>query len=374
MELVLHNRHIKAELICLLLIGLACTAVTWIFAGNKNAVVVGVMALALTCAHIGFTMWHTKQIAKLTQRVDDALHADNPLSFADMREGELALLGNQIDKTFGKLVSINTQLEVERQSLGDSLADISHQLRTPMTSLGLELELIRKHTADPEVSRRLRHGEQLIDRMRWLIETLLRLARIDAGAIHLEQKQVQVVGLVRDALRPLEVALDLADITIEQHIDADASFIGDPAWSCEALQNVLKNCLEHTPVGGTITIQVSEDSLACRIVITDSGTGFDEQELPHIFERFYRGRTTSTVQDRDIPATHNATDVSADGILSHTASNASPVNPSGVGIGLSLAQALIFAQGGRIRALNKKDVNGQTIGACFEIAFYKTVV
>lgn len=349
MELMLYNKHVRVELACLLLVGLICTGITITIANEKSAVVVGIMALVLICVHMGCILWRTKQIAKLTQRIDDALHADTPLSFADMHEGELALLANQIDKTFGKLVSLNTQLKAEQQSLADSLADISHQLRTPMTSLGLELELIRKHTTDPEVVRRLRHGERLIDRMCWLIETLLRLARIDAGTIHLEQKEVQVAGLICDALRPLEVALDLADITVDQQIDVHTSFKGDPAWSCEALQNVLKNCLEHTPAGGTITVHASEDTLACRIVITDTGSGFNEQELPHIFERFYRG--TSLVD---------------------TAS--SPVNPTGVGIGLSLAQALIYAQGGRIRALNKKDANGQVTGACFEIAFYKATV
>lgn len=349
MELMLHNKHLRIELGCLLAVGLLCTLVAALLAGEKSALIVGIMALLLSCVHLGCMLWHTKQIAKLTQRIDDALHTDKPLSFADMREGQLALLGSQIDKTFGKLVRLNTQLEAERQSLADSLADISHQLRTPMTSLGLELELIRKHTSDPEIARRLRHGERLIDRMCWLIETLLRLAHIDAGTIHLEQKDVEVRGLVRNALRPLEVALDLADITVVQSIDKDISFKGDPAWSSEALQNIFKNCLEHTPAGGSITVTATEDTLACRISITDTGSGFDEQELPHIFERFYRG--TTPVDE-----------------------TSSAVNPAGVGIGLSLTQAIIFAQDGRIRAFNNKDANGQVTGACFEIAFYKAVV
>ena len=139
-----------------------------------------------------------------------------------------------------------------------------------------------------------------------------------------------------------------ADVALITRIDDKASFAGDLSWSIEALQNVLKNSLEHTPAGGTVTIDVVEDPLACRLIVTDTGPGIDEEDLPHIFERFYRGS-----------AKH---------------AESAEVNPAGVGIGLALARSLVVAQDGRIRARNVRDADGIVTGAQFEIAFFKATV
>ena len=353
---------------------------------DSSLVFVGCAWIALTSAVlIGifslFTAWRYRQLKSLAARIDEALHSRRTISFINMSEGELAILANEIDKAFSRLYRTNEALEHERAFLANSLADISHQLRTPLTSLGLTLALARKDAKDlTDVSNscamqtmqqsnaqttldkcslvlanHLRVARQLIDQIQWLVESLLTLARTDADAITLQHDPVNVLKLIDLATASFEIACELSNIQLSSNIDPTTSFIGDEKWTAEALENILKNCLEHTSPGGTISIHASQDTLACRIRITDTGTGFDPDDLPHVFERFYRGKQSSTAR--------NASD---------TASSKPAF--SGVGIGLALAQSLIVAQGGRITASNRTNPDGSVIGACFDITFFKSVV
>ena len=138
-------------------------------------------------------------------------------------------------------------------------------------------------------------------------------------------------------------AMDLHDVSLVVQVAEGASFQGDARWTTEALENVLKNCMEHTPAGGTVRLQACEDALACRITVTDSGPGIAAEDLPHIFERFYRGRSGVPYGERG--------------------------SAQGFGIGLALARALISAQGGALSA-----ANAPSGGAQFSIAFPKLTV
>ena len=157
----------------------------------------------------------------------------------------------------------------------------------------------------------------------------------DAGAIRVQARPVDAARLVRDALAPLAGAFDLRDVACETHVDEGASFNGDAAWSAEALGNILKNCMEHTPAGGCVRVQASEDAVAFRLSVADTGPGIAAEDLPRLFERFYRG-----------------------------------AGSEGFGIGLALAQALVTAQGGTLRAGNDRE----TGGARFDLTFPKVVV
>lgn len=365
-------------------LGIYLSQLTSAYGLNSSLVTIGCAWILLTSAILIsifclFTIWHYHQLRNLAARIDEALHSDRSISFASMSEGELAILANEIDKAFTRLHRTNETLAQERTFLANSLADISHQLRTPLTSLGLMLALARKdlkglsetsctpsqlalnanHTSEDScysnLAKHVNIARQLVDQIQWLVESLLTLARTDADAIALQHEQVNVEALVKEAIAPFEVAFELSQIQLEYNIDPTIHFVGDERWTSEALKNILKNCLEHTKPGGSISIRASQDTLACRLCITDTGSGFDPEDLPHIFERFYRGKQRSSCQT--------------------TGETSQPHSVSiGVGIGLALAQSLIVAQGGRITASNNKNPDGSVAGARFDITFFKAIV
>ena len=317
-----------------------------------------------------------RELRHMAERVDDALHSDRTVSLADMREGELAILASEVDKALTRLTLTAEELTREKGSLADSLADISHQLRTPLTSFGLTLALARKEAgphASGELLEQLRTSERLLAQVQWLVEALLKLARIDAGAVRLRRETVDVDALVSAAAEPLAIPFDLADVRLVREVAPGTHFTGDEAWTREALENVLKNCLEHTPAGGEVRVVASSDAVACRISVTDTGPGISAEDLPHVFERFYRGKAPVSIEPGNTKAT-GADGPGATGNAERDVVAASGVNPAGVGIGLSLAQSLITAQDGRITAGNVLDAHGRAVGARFDITFFRAVV
>ena len=183
--------------------------------------------------------------------------------------------------------------------------------------------------------------------------------------MHVERREVSAADVARRAVAPLATAMDLCDVNLVLELDEVASFQGDAPWTAEAVENIAKNCMEHTPPGGTVTVAVREDALATTIAVSDTGSGIAPEDLPHIFERFYRGgqgaETTDGAQVDPVGGDLGRPWASDDGSDVRQA--------AGFGIGLSLAQALVSAQGGTLRASNNP-----AGGAHFEIAFPKLVV
>ena len=174
--------------------------------------------------------------------------------------------------------------------------------------------------------------EDLLVRVDSLITSLLKLSRLDAGIIVFQKEPVEVRALVDTALRPLRISMDLHDVTVRMDLPDGVSLSGDPDWLAQAVQNILKNCMESAGDHGWIEIVCEDTLLFTEIRIHDSGSGFDESELHSLFERFYRGRK---------------------------------MKGDGIGIGLALSKAIIEEQNGTITARNL--INA---GACFEIRFY----
>lgn len=312
-----------------------------------------VTGLIVTVIFMILTDRRYRALAKMAANLDRVLAGERDIRLRDMSEGELAILSSEIDKVIARLNLTVDELQAEKLALSDALADISHQLKTPLTSIAISTELIRDRLSargdSEDLVERLRLIQTLQARVEDLVSALLKLARIDAGVIKLVCGDVDARELVRKSFEPLAIAFDIADVRFSADVQDGASYEGDLTWSVEALENILKNCMEHTPAGGCVSVRVTEDVLACRIRIEDTGPGIAESDLPHIFERFYRG-------SRDANATP------------------SEVNPAGVGIGLALSKSLVTAQGGTLTAENLRNENGNITGAAFNLVFFKTVV
>lgn len=312
-----------------------------------------VTGLIVTVIFMILTDRRYRALANMAANLDRVLAGERDIRLRDMSEGELAILSSEIDKVIARLNLTVDELQAEKLALSDALADISHQLKTPLTSIAISTELIRDRLSargdSEDLVERLRLIQTLQARVEDLVSALLKLARIDAGVIKLVCGDVDARELVRKSFEPLAIAFDIADVRFSADVQDGASYEGDLTWSVEALENILKNCMEHTPAGGCVSVRVTEDVLACRIRIEDTGPGIAESDLPHIFERFYRG-------SRDANATP------------------SEVNPAGVGIGLALSKSLVTAQGGTLTAENLRDENGNVTGAAFNLVFFKTVV
>lgn len=312
-----------------------------------------VTGLIVTVIFMILTDRRYRALANMAANLDRVLAGERDIRLRDMSEGELAILSSEIDKVIARLNLTVDELQAEKLALSDALADISHQLKTPLTSIAISTELIRDRLSargdSEDLVERLRLIQTLQARVEDLVSALLKLARIDAGVIKLVCGDVDARELVRKSFEPLAIAFDIADVRFSADVQDGASYEGDLTWSVEALENILKNCMEHTPAGGCVSVRVTEDVLACRIRIEDTGPGIAESDLPHIFERFYRG-------SRDANATP------------------SEVNPAGVGIGLALSKSLVTAQGGTLTAENLRDENGNVTGAAFNLVFFKAVV
>ncbi|MCM1364350.1 MAG: HAMP domain-containing histidine kinase [Faecalibacterium sp.] len=272
----------------------------------------------------------------LTDSIDNILHGKSDFTISEVHEGELSILENEIKKMIIRLREQAEELQKQKIYLSDSIADISHQLRTPLTSINLALSLLQ--APDITEDRRIELINELtkltrrIDR---LVTTLLKISKIDAGTVTFEQKEVSVEELISKSSEPLAIMLDVREQTMELDI-RNETYTGDLAWTIEAIGNILKNCSEHTPIGGKISVSACETPVFTEIIITDNGCGFEKDDIPHLFERFYKGKNSSV---------------------------------NSFGIGLSLAQAVIIGQNGTIKASNARGG-----GARFTIRFYKTTV
>lgn len=284
-------------------------------------------------AFLAFTRARYRRLGELSQQIDRVLHNVDQLSIGEAEEGELSILQSEITKMTLRIREQNAALKREKEHLADSLADIAHQLGTPLTSINLILSLLEKNPGEQERRALLREAEELLVRMDWLITSLLKLSRLDAGIVEFQNEEIDVNRLIRGALRPLLIPMELHNITLQTEVPEGAKIRGDENWLSEALQNIMKNCMESARNGGTLEISCEDTLLFTEIRIHDSGAGFEKEDLHRLFDRFYRGKSPDT---------------------------------PGYGIGLALCRTIITRQGGTVTAKNHP--RG---GAVFAVRFQK---
>ena len=244
------------------------------------------------------------------------------------QEDDFSRLQDEIYKTVTTLYQTREAAVSAKKNFAENLANIAHQLKTPITAAFLSLQLMKKETTN-EYANQI---EKQLDRLNRLEESLLMLSKIDAGTLLLKHERVDLYTALNLAAENLNDLLQDSHISIEIPENGCIEFFGDLEWTMEAFINLMKNCMEHSQPDGIVHCEYSDNPLYAEIRIWDDGTGFDKEDLPHLFDRFYRGRRAVG---------------------------------NGIGIGLALARSIFELQNGTITAYNRR--NG---GACFEIRLY----
>ncbi|TVX95003.1 sensor histidine kinase [Cohnella terricola] len=260
------------------------------------------------------THGYLRKIRSLAVALEDVVKHNQPMPYRLYDEGELGLLANGTQELALRLQETIEQLHREKTFLKQTVADISHQLKTPLASLTIYVDLLQGDRLDPahsaEFLERCRHE---LDRMEWLTLTLLKLARLEADALEMNIDKADLNETVRNAVSSVRKLADAKriDIRIEQ---PQASLVvdHDPRWLEEAIVNLLKNAIEHSPNDGTVAVSLEQTPVFTRLRIIDRGSGIDARHVPHIFKKFYR----------------------------------SSKEGSGVGLGLPLAKSIVEKHGG----------------------------
>lgn len=257
------------------------------------------------------------------------------MNIDDNTEGELSILKNNLYKVITLLQSQNEYLKNDKLYLADSIADISHQLKTPLTSMMVMCELLENEENPEKRQEFVSVINNQLSKMKWLITNILKISKLDADATEFKREEVSISKVLDDSLKPFALTAELKNVAIQNSAN-DFVFNGDESWTVEAVSNIVKNCLEHTNDGGKITIASESTNLYNKLTISDNGCGIAEEDLPHIFERFYHGKNSSK---------------------------------DSVGIGLALAKTVFEKENASVTVESE-----QGRGSVFEIRFYKSVV
>ena len=249
-------------------------------------------------------------------------------TFIQVQEDDFSHLQDEIYKTVTMLYQTREEAIAARERFAENLANIAHQLKTPITAAFLSLQLMKKDSPN-EYALQI---EKQLGRLDQLEESLLTLSKIDAGTLPLKFQKVDIYTALTLAAENLNDLLTEKNVSVVIPEKGCMEFSGDLEWTMEALINLMKNCMEHSPSGGHIYCDYTENPLYAEILIWDEGTGFDQGDIPHLFERFYQGRNGTS---------------------------------NGSGIGLALARSIFELQNGRVSARNIPEG-----GACFEIKIY----
>ncbi len=331
---ILRNPEFKKAVILYILIAIVACVVSFAWELRFGFLMIAV-CIAFFLAFIAVSYIRYKKIATMAADIDRILHGEATMPIKQYSEGELAILQSEVYKMTVRLREQQQTLRNDKVYLADSLADISHQIRTPLTSINLLVSFLSEKNISDERRQEVTHElYEHLARIDWLITALLKISKLDAGTVQFKKESVALDELIQKSVSPILVSMDLRDQTLQ--VEADGMFIGDLSWTCEAITNIVKNCMEHTPDSGTITVTASENALYSEIIIDDNGHGISPDDLPHIFERFYKGK--------------NSDDKS-------------------FGIGLALARMIISSQNGTVKA-----ENNTAKGAKFTIRFYKGTV
>lgn len=276
-----------------------------------------------------------REIEELCGYVRQVSRGNYNIDVTGNRDTELSSLKNELYKVTVLLKEQAAGAVKSRRALADAMADISHQLKTPLTSVRVLTDnLLENEGMEPDVRSRFLHEiSGQLSGVTWLINALLRISRLDAGVVQMEVRSLSLRALLEEVCSRLEFLSELRQVTLRLKMEENIRIFGDDGWLKEAFLNLVKNALEHSYSGGEVEIMAEENQVYTQVSIRDYGEGVDVEEQRHLFERFYRGKTAGK---------------------------------NSVGIGLALSKEIIGRQGGYI---SMESVRGK--GTVFFVKFLK---
>lgn len=300
-----------------------------------NILFIIILFMLISITYLIFIKNQYRKINKIDKYMNKILNNDYSLDIRDYVEGDISTLKNDVYKMTIKLKE-QTELSIkDKKYLEETLADISHQIKTPLTSMYVINDILSDNDLDKKSQIEfLNKNRNQLERIEWLVTTLLKISRLDSGMVTLKRDNINIDNLINKTIEPIKIMAELKNISIETNIET-TNFYLDFNWTLEALTNILKNACEHTNNNGSIKIEVNENPLYLNIKIIDNGVGISESDKKHIFDRFYKGKT----------------------------------NKDSIGIGLNMAKKIINLQNGEIECISK--INE---GTTFDIKFYKKVI
>ena len=274
-------------------------------------------------------------ISNISKYINRLLNKDYALDIIDNDEGSLSALKNDIYKITVMLKEQNEVLKQDKMQLANNLADISHQLKTPLTSMLIMSDLLQNEDLSKADRKKfLEVIRSQLKRIEWLVSSLLKMAKLDAKTVEFKKEKIYADDLILKAVEPVNMLIK--DKNQQFILCGDNPILEiDINWTSEALLNILKNCCEHTPVGGQLKAEIFDSVMYTEIVISDNGEGISSKDLPFIFERFYR---------------------------------ASKSSDDSVGIGLAMSYSILTSQEASVHVRSRLNV-----GTAFSIRFYKQV-
>ena len=277
-----------------------------------------------------FITWRKKEELRIQTMAEalEKINSGSPDLVLEAGKDSFSKLQDEIYKTVTMMHQTREAAVQAKNDFAENLSNIAHQLKTPVTAISLSAQMMETH---PDKNYPAQIQKQ-IKRLIHLEESLLLLSRLDAGTLFLEKEAVDVFTVLTLAADNLQEVFSEADVSLNIPEAGEVEITADLDWTMEAVMNLLKNCMEYSPAGGTVHCSYGQNELYTEILIWDEGKGFQREDIPHLFERFYCGQNAKK---------------------------------SGIGIGLSLAREIIERQNGTIRASNIPDGGG-----CFEIRFY----
>ncbi|MBQ7546488.1 MAG: HAMP domain-containing histidine kinase [Clostridia bacterium] len=343
----MHNTEVRIVFWTDLAIDAVAGVIVWFLLhpqilGTTNKIHTGAV-MGLLCAALAVNLivllavarYHFKCVRRFTDEINSGLHGKRDLQLDEFHEGDFNKLQSAVKDVMDVHSNQEDQLEKEKRNMQRSLDDISHQIKTPLSSIGPTAEEIIRHPEMDSFERKLLLHSiiEQSERIRKLTETLLRISSMDIESVRLSEDTFTVAEWVEEAYEPLQIHMELHDKTLHTQIPPGLTICGDKRLMVEALTNILKNCMEYTPDGGTITVEAEDTAVCTTVVVHDSGMGIAEEDKPHIFKRFYKGKNA---------------------------------HGDSFGIGLNFAQTVIHKMGGDIKPDNHPEG-----GAMFTIKLNK---